>query len=263
MASSFLDPAPRAFLMRLPLITDQATEDKILAWGKANFVWFRIKEFPEDDCIEAGGLFDSRPPKDLRGFQSRVLMNLKSWKVDRKNVRYERGWLRFVTPGQCQNCVRPAGEARRHCEEILQDILQKTFQEVRQRQIARDARLERAVGLLAALTNKRAEPGFKAVGAAIFQRRATREAALAEKTQLFNEQRFGKEAMEQQDTPLKQVGYSEKELDDCSSWTCVKRRRLANPPGRDRELEDRCWIERTKQQRTLLLCEAMRNNARG
>jgi hypothetical protein len=95
-----------------------------------------------------------------------------------------------------------------------------------ERQAKRNARREEACELLAGLEAPRRSlaAGFGALAATTAHKRAER----AEKTASLNLERFGLAGG--------YVSYSQAELDECSDWAAVKRRRLSEPadPRRDR-----------------------------
>ena len=193
-------------------------------------------------CL-AGGLF-REPPRSLQHFQRLVNNNLKNWKVPRRS--YEHGWLRLVSRGETRERLGLKAEAKRECEQIVRQIVDvERWKEVAanaaKRQAQQTARRAKACELLAGLAapHRTLAVGFGALAATTAQRRAER----AERTARLNLERFGLAGG--------YVSYSQAELNECSNWAAVKRRRLSEPayPRRDRHdlLCSREALERAAQ----------------
>jgi hypothetical protein len=137
-------------------------------------------------------------------------------------------------------------EAERECAQLVRHIVEVgMWKEVdanaAKRQAQQAARRAKACELLAGLAAplRSLAIGFGELAATTSQRRAER----ADKTSRFNQERFGMAG--------EYVSYSQAELDECSGWASVKRRRLGEPadPRRDRQdhLASRAALERASQ----------------
>jgi hypothetical protein len=238
-----------AFLAKLPFLSSDHT-DKVESWGSARYKDFRVVDIqcPESEeetplCL-AGGLFRT-PPRSLKHLQRLVNTNLTNWGVARPS--YEHGWLRLVSRDEAREKLGLKAEAERECAQIVRQIVEvgmwkEVAANAAKRQAQQAARRARACELLAGLAAplRSLAIGFGGLAATSAQRRAER----ADKASSFNLERFGLAGG--------YVSYSQAELDECSGWASVKRRRLGEPadPWRDRQdlLRSREALERAAQQ---------------
>jgi hypothetical protein len=238
-----------AFLAKLPWLSSDHT-DMVESWGSARYKDFRVVDLqrPEADdetpiCL-AGGLFRT-PPRSLKHLQRLVNTNLANWGIPRPS--YEHGWLRLVSRDEAREQLGLKAEAERECAQIVRHIVEvgmwkEVAANAAKRQAQQAARRAKACELLAGLAGplRSLAIGFEALAATTSQRRAE----LADKTSRFNLERFGLAGG--------YVSYSQAELDECSGWASVKRRRLGEPadPWRDRQelLRSREALERAAQQ---------------
>ena len=222
-----------AFLAQLPFLSGEQS-DKVEAWGSARYTDFRIVVVQDSadggHCCLVGGLFREQP-RSLHHLQRLLTTNLKNWRLPRP--RYQRGWLSLVSRDVARERLGLKTEAHAECAAIvLQLVNANMWKLVEQRASERSARRAEACSRLAALgaPKRSLAVGFDALAATTRERQAEVATRRAQKASSFNQERFGLAGG--------YVGYSEAELDECSDWAAVKRRRLDEPRTAREERED-------------------------
>jgi hypothetical protein len=234
-----------AFLAKVPWLTsDQG--DRVEAWGSARYDNFRLIETPDPETDEApfctfGGFF-REPPRSLEHLQQLVGHNLKNWGIRRRI--YRRGWLRMVPHDEAREQLGLNAEAAKEHKLVTRKVLDGVWAGVAaaaaKKRALQLARRERACRILAGLAapGRSLRVGLEAFTATTEPERERRAA----KTARLNLQRYGLAGG--------YVSYSRTELDECSDWPAVKRRRLSEPdPRRDRQdhLASQAALERASQ----------------
>ena len=168
-----------------------------------------------------------------------MITNLKNWGI--KRPHYERGWAQYATPKDWQLELTTPEERRTEAQALVAGATSKALRHLQAQAAKREARVARGTQALQRLVNRRAKVGFDCLARDVQQRRGALAGARARKKRAFNEQRFGL---------LLDVYYTDEELDTCSSWQEVKRRRkdFPQPAWKNREDERMAQTARERQE---------------
>ena len=227
-----------AFIMRLPFLT-QENQIRLEAWA-------RLRCLPDtfmivDELEVAGGVLKTMP-RSLKHFQAAMGNNFRNWRADRQIC--ERGWLQFVSVDELSTLmgVVAATEKRRseYNERLRTSIIPA---EAKRRQLLakaqRDEELKIAVQKLQTIVAKRTRASFELLAEDVFASRKALAERRAAKRQAFDQERFNRSDVS--------MRYSTDELDACSSWREVKRRRLTTLP--DWKRKEEAVLERIAKQK--------------
>jgi hypothetical protein len=234
-----------AFIAKLPWLTAEHG-DRVVAWGEARYDNFRLVETPDPEDDEAafcivGGFF-REPPRSMEHLQRLVNNNLNNWGIRRRS--YQRGWLRIVPRDEAMELLGLNAEAAKEHKLVTRKVLDNVWAGVAataaKKRALQQSRREKACLILAGLAapGRSLRAGLEALVATTEPEREQRAA----KTARFNSERYGLAGG--------YVSYSRTELDECSDWPAVKRRRLSEPdPRRDRQdhLASRAALEQASQ----------------
>ena len=227
-----------AFVMRLPFLTE---ENKIRLES-----WARLRCLPDtfmivDELDVAGGVLKTMP-RSLKHFQAAMGNNLRNWRADRQIC--ERGWLQFVSVDELSTrlgVVAATEKRRSEYNERFHTIIIPA--EAKRRQLLakaqRDEELKVAVQKLQTIVVKRTRASFELLAEDVLASRKALAERRAAKRQAFDQERFNR--------PDISMRYSTDELDECSSWHEVKRRRLTTYT--DWKLKEDAALERIAKQR--------------